>query len=306
MDKLLNLLAIPGPSGDEGAIADYLEGELRGSPDVRLHRIGDNVIAVRGAPRVAIFAHTDTTGYTLGYRRQLIPIGSPAPEDKDELLCSEGLRGRLRTTASAHGQAQLRRVRDAEGNKAKPVPGSRWVYARQPEIKNGAVTAPYLDNRAGVWAALETLARCEHAAIAFSTGEERHGHGARVCADWLFREHRIARAIVADLTWHTSDTPCGKGVVISLRDAFSPRQAFLDLVLKLASESGIAHQREIQSAGSSDGGHLLRSSLPFDWVFVGAPEKNPHTSRERAVVNDLKSMVDMLEYLLRRLTDAEG
>lgn len=306
MEKLLALLKIPGPSGDEGAIADWLYQELGQLPGVALHRLGDNLIALRGAPRTAVFAHTDTTGFTLGYRRQLIPIGAPAPEDKDELLCADGLRGRLRTTTGASGHAQLRRVRNAEGAKVKPAPGARWVYARQPKIKGGFVTGPYLDNRAGVWAALEMLSRCDNAAAAFTTGEERHGHGARICAEWLYRQRGVSQAIIADLTWHSSDTPCGKGPAISLRDAYSPRQVFLDRVLHHAAASGIAHQREIQSAGSSDGGHILRSSVPMDWVFVGAPEKNPHTSRERAAIADLEAMVDLLEELMRRLQDEAG
>lgn len=297
MEKLLEVLAIPGPSGDEGAVADWLQGELQGLAGAKLHRLGDNLIALRGAPRTAIFAHTDTTGFTLGYRRQLIPIGSPAAEDKEELRSADGLHGRLRTAVEAHGAAQLRRVRDAQGEKRKPAPGSRWVYAREPKIKNGFITSPYLDNRAGVWAAMKAFVRCQHVAVAFCTGEERHGHGARVCAEWLYRECRVAQAIIADVTWHTSDTPCGKGVAISLRDAFSPRQAFLDRVLQLAANSPIPHQREIQSAGSSDGGHILRSSVPMDWVFVGAPEKNPHTARERAALADLESMVELLELL---------
>lgn len=305
MEKLLSLLTIPGPSGDEGAVADWMTNELREIPGVALQRFGDNVLALRGSPRTAIFAHLDTTGFTLGYRRQLIPIGAPDPEDKDELVSADGLRGRLRMTSGDRGDAQLRRVRDAEGAKVKPVPGTRWVYARKPKIKGGVITSPYLDNRAGCWAALETLRRCKNAAVAFTVGEERHGHGARVCADWLYRQRNISQALIADLTWHTSDTPCGQGPAISLRDAFSPRQTFLDRVLKHAAASGVAHQREIQSAGSSDGACILRSSTPMDWVFIGAAEKNPHTSHERATIADLERMVDLLAELVLRLQGDE-
>ncbi len=155
-----------------------MANQLREIPGVALQRLGDNLLAVRGSPRTAIFAHLDTTGFTLGYRRQLIPIGAPDPQDRDELISADGLRGRLRATAGDHRHAQLRRVRDGEGAKAKPAPGTRWVYARKPKIKGGVITAPYLDNRAGCWAALEALRRCENAAAAFTTGEERHGHGA--------------------------------------------------------------------------------------------------------------------------------
>jgi putative aminopeptidase FrvX len=264
-----------------------------------MRRIGDNVIVLRGRPRTAIFAHTDTTGFTLGYGRRLIPIGGPDPRDGDLLRCADGLTGRLRRTG--RDEYELRKVRNADEEKVKPTPGTRWVYARSPWMENGVLTAPYLDDRAGVWAAAEALRRCENIAVAFCTGEEAHGHGARVCADVLYREDGITQALISDLTWHTQDTPCGSGVVISLRDAHAPRQAYLDRVLTLAAESGIPHQREIQSAGSSDGGHILRSSVPMDWVFVGAPEKKPHTSRERVTLTDLDAMRDLLAYLADRL-----
>jgi putative aminopeptidase FrvX len=192
-------------------------------------------------------------------------------------------------------------VRDGAGKKAQPTPGTRWVYARETTVEKGVVTSPYLDDRAGVWAAFRALTRCSDVAVAFCTGEEQTGHGARICADYLYRTHGIAQALIADITWDTRETPCGKGVVISTRDATCPRQRFLDRVLTLAAESGIPHQKEIQSAGSSDGGHIQRSAVPMDWVFVGAPEKDPHTSKEQAHLSDLDAMTDLLAYLVDRL-----
>ena len=306
MEKLFTLATLPGPTGDEGAVADWLAAAAGAIDDATLVRIGDNLIVTRGAPRTAIFAHTDTTGYTLGYRRRLIPIGAPAGREGDRLRSSDGLVGRLRAGgergSGERGEScYLRKVRNAAGEKVEPTPGSRWTYARAPEIKRGVVRSPYLDNRAGVWAALAALGDCKNVAVAFCTGEERHGHGARVCAEWLYRERGVAQALISDLTWHTRETPCGQGVAISLRDAFTPRQAFLERVLALAGASDIPHQREIQSAGSSDGGHLLRSATPIDWVFIGAPEKAPHTACERASVADLEAMVDLLVHLVDRL-----
>jgi putative aminopeptidase FrvX len=295
-EDLLALLAIPGVSGDESAVADWVEAKAAAIAGVTVHRIGDNVIALKGGlPRTAIFAHTDTVGFTLGYKRKLIPVGSPAPKDKEPLRCAEGLTGLLRITEDGW---RLKRVRTAEGKRVEPIPGTRWVYDHTPEVKKGAITSPYLDDRAGVWAALQALTRSPNIAVAFCTGEEQHGHGARICADWLYRKHNITQALISDITWHTDDTPNGKGVVISIRDQFSPRQVFLDRVIGLAAESDIPHQAEIQSAGSSDGGHILRSPVPMDWVFIGAPEKVPHTSREQAELSDLNAMADLLTHLV--------
>lgn len=295
-EHLLELLTIPGVSGDEGEIADWLEAALSDAPGVTLTRIGDNVIAVRGTPRRAIFAHTDTVGFTLGYSDTLIPVGGPQPKDREPLRSWPNRTGRLRVREDKGKDGRKRwLLRRTDG---EPFPGSRWVYARPPKIKNGFITSPYLDNRAGVWSALRVLYRASDVAVAFTAGEEQHGHGARVCGDWLYRTHNITEAFIADITWDTEDTPCGKGVVVSVRDAFCPRQRFLERVRIWATRSGVPHQYEIQSAGSSDGGHLLRSPVPMDWVFVGAPERDPHTSREQASLADLEAMTDLLDYLV--------
>jgi len=39
----------------------------------------------------------------------------------------------------------------------------------------------------------------------------------------------------------------------------------------------------------------------MDWLFVGAPEREPHTSRESVRISDLESMVDMLTVLVKWL-----
>jgi putative aminopeptidase FrvX len=275
------------------------------APDAIVTRVLDNVIVTRGTPRVALMAHLDTTGFTLGYKKQVLPIGSPAPRDKERVRCTtpmpdgRPLQGRLRKNETERG-FRLEGIGHDFKAAAAP-PGTRWLYDRAPKIKKGTITAPYLDNRAGVWCALRALARCPNVAVAFTTGEEQHGHGARICAERLYAEQGISRALIADITWHTDHTPCGKGVVVSVRDEFCPRQAFLHCVLDLAGASGITYQREIQRYGQSDGSHLLHSAVPVEWVFVGAPQKRPHTSREKVSLSDLDAMADLLAFLADRL-----
>lgn len=296
LDLLWRLLATDGPSGDEGALADWLEAHLgREWPDVRCERLGDSVIAVRGErPGVAVFAHTDTTGFTLGYDRELIPIGGPAPRDKEPLrpAGASDIGNRLKVRKS--GGWKLRGGTEAQ-------PGSRWVYATEPKRDGDEIISPYLDNRAGVWAALQVLARCPSVAVAFTVGEELSGQGAFVCARRLFEQFGITQALISDITWHTAHIHCGDGVAISLRDRFVPRQRFLNCVLALAEASGIPFQREIESSGGSDGGSIERSGVPMEWVFVGAPEKKPHTSRERVTISDLRGMADLLTFLVNGL-----
>jgi len=301
LDLLWELLALDSPSGDEGIMADWLERWLIPTlPDARVERLGDSVLALRGEkPSAALFAHTDTTGWTLGYDRRLIPIGGPDGKIGDYLRPA-GRQNTGNTFARREdGSWKLKGRTDA-------LPGSGWVYADPPAQKSGKqsdeIRAPYLDNRGGVWAALQALTHCPNIAAAFTAGEETAGGGAIACARRLYETHGIRQALIADLTWHTKHVRCGGGVAISLRDSSLPRRRFLSRVLALAEESGLPFQREIEADGGSDGASIERSGVPMDWVFVGAPEKRPHTARERLHIADLQSMAAMLVYLVNGLS----
>lgn len=298
LDLLWDLLAQDSPAGDEGLLADWLEEWLsREAPDASVERLGDSLVVTRGAaPKVAVFAHTDTTGWTLGYGKQLIRIGGPQGEPGDS----------VRPVRRPDAGCVLAQRKDGawkvSGN-LDAAPGSRFVYAAIPELKDGQIAAPYLDNRAGIWAALHVLKSCPNVALALSVQEETGSHGAGVTARKLYEAHGITQALIADLTWDTKHIKRGRGVAVSLRDSRVPRQSYLNRVLALAESSGLPFQREIESSGGSDGAGIDRSGVPIDWVFIGAPEKAPHTSRERVHVGDLQGMAAMLVHLVNGLSE---
>ena len=210
---LLELLALDSPAGDEGPLADWLEDWLaREVPDARVERLGDALLAVRGErPAVAVFAHTDTTGWTQGYDKTLVRIGGPDGKAGD------GIRPAL---GADTGHVLAPRKDDERGwrikGKVDTEPGTRWVYAAWPEVKHGEVRGPYLDNRGGLWAALLALKACPNIAVALTTGEEVGGPGAMVCARRLWEAHGITQALISDLTWHTKYIKRGRGPAVSL------------------------------------------------------------------------------------------
>ena len=82
---LKTMCAIHSPSGNEVAmkefLLDYIKKESKNwkhKPKV-IHGKGfqDNVMLVFGKPRTAIFAHTDSIGFTVRYGKQLVKIGGP-------------------------------------------------------------------------------------------------------------------------------------------------------------------------------------------------------------------------------------
>jgi putative aminopeptidase FrvX len=294
MERLQELQEIEGVSGDEGRVADFVAATLAGVGGASVRRIGDNLIVTRGAPRVALLAHMDTVGFTLGYDDELIRVGSPHVEGGEAVrstIGGETWRGTV--------------VKDQDGTRLAGAegapPGSRWVYDAPLRREGDVIAGAYLDNRAGVWSAMRVVERCADVAVAFTVGEEHSGRGAALCGRILCDELGIHQALISDITWHTEHIFRGRGPAISLRDRFVPRQRFLDRVLQLAEASGIPYQREIESDGSSDGGILERAGLPIDWCFVGAPQEHPHTPREIVQWSDLEKMVELYVCLVERL-----
>ena len=66
-------------------------------------------------------------------------------------------------------------------------------------------------------------------------------------------------------------------------------------------KSDIPYQLEVEDSGGSDGNILHKSSLPFDWCFIGAAEDNVHTPHEKVAIEDIKSMCLLYKILMKEL-----
>lgn len=297
-DALLGtLMTVEATSGDEERLVDLIVDFLsRQVPAAALHRVGNTLIAKLGHPRVAVFAHTDTVGFTLGYKGNLIPIGGPSVQDGVGVRCTWGdrvLRGCVRVDESEERDFSL----IGEG----PL-GSRWVYDTTPSFGVGSLQGAYLDNRMGVYVGLHLLQALDDVVVAFTASEETSGRGAFDAARWLYENTTVRQCLIADITWATEHVQPGKGPAVSQRDAFVPRKAFFDRVRALAERSGVPHQIEIEASGSSDGGAIERSGLGMDWLFVGAAETGYHTASESLVRADAENMLRLYTALVLGLS----
>jgi putative aminopeptidase FrvX len=117
----------------------------------------------------------------------------------------------------------------------------------------------------------------------------------------MWDKFKINQTIISDITWVTDGVKHGKGAAISLRDSGIPRKAYLRKILALAKESRIPFQLEVESAGGSDGTEIQKSPYPIDWVFIGAPESYVHSPDEKVYLNDLKSMIQLTEFIFTKL-----
>jgi putative aminopeptidase FrvX len=304
---LKELVAIPGISGDESKIKDFLidyieraKCTFKVEPKIIADKeFQDNIILVFGKPKTAIFAHIDTVGFTVGYEKNLIKVGSPKVADDYKLIGRDD-----------KGSVETEMMLLEDENEKVTI---NYVFER--EIERGTclnfppnfrqnetyIQSPYLDNRLGVWVALKVAKTLENGVIVFSTYEEHGGNSVGYIARYLREKYGINQALISDITWVTEGVKHGAGVAISMRDHFIPRKKYLNRIIEIAKNSNIPFQLEVESSGGSDGGLLQKSDVLFDWCFIGAPEDNVHSPQEKVFIKDIASMIAMYELLMKEL-----
>jgi putative aminopeptidase FrvX len=307
MKLLKQLTEIRSASGDEGLMKDFLiqyinENKTKWNVQPEMFYgddFQDTLILVFGKPRTAIYAHTDSIGFTVGYNNNLIKIGGPKLEEGFELVGSDSL-GEIETELMVIEELddykQIQCVFEREIER-----GTNLTFKPNFRETDDYIQSPYMDNRLGVWNALKVAETLENGAIVFSTYEEHGGNSVGFTGRFLHEKYGLRQALISDITWVTDGVPHGKGVVISMRDSSIPRRSYLNKIIDLAKSSGISYQLEVESAGGSDGSMLQKSDLPFDWCFIGAAEDNVHTPNEIVAKYDIMCMVELYKYLMAHL-----
>lgn len=303
MKLLKQLCEIHAPSGEEYPMKEFLlkyiakEKKNWAAKPTVIHgeEFQDCIILKFGKPRTAIFAHMDSIGFTVRYFNQLLPIGSPDAEPGTTLVGkdSKGLiECKLEYDQDNHAFYRFGRTID---------PGTSLTYKINFRDTPSYIETAYLDNRLGIYNALEVAKTLKDGVIVFSAWEEHGGGTVPYLAKYIYEKWNVRQALISDITWVSDGVAHGKGVAISLRDRNIPRKKFVDRIIDIAAKSKISYQLEVEGMGSSDGRELQVSPYPFDWCFVGAPEQYAHTPNEKVHKHDIKSMIALYTKLMQKL-----
>lgn len=303
MELLKTLCSIHSPSGNEEQIhaflLDYINkhySEWNVKPELFFGDDFQNcIILIFGKPRTAVYAHIDNIGFTVRYGKQLVKIGGPQTEDGFRLTGTDS-EGEIDCVLrkSAEGDLSYEFYREIER-------GTDLSFKPNWREEEESVQCSYMDNRLGVWNALQLCETITNGAIVFSCWEEHGGGSVPFLTKFLFEKYNIRKALISDITWATEGVHLGKGVVISMRDSGIPRQKFVRTILELAKESKIPFQLEVENAGGSDGTEIQKQPYPIDWCFIGAAEENVHSPNEKVNKKDIASMVELYRVLVGRL-----
>jgi putative aminopeptidase FrvX len=311
MELLKKLTRVQSVSSNEGQIADFIvtyvlanQNKWQCLPKIYTgDAFQDNVVLVFGEkPKTAVYAHTDTIGYILGYDNELTQVGG-VPYVAGTMLVGQDSHGLVsgKTALLEEMQGEKKKSTCIFDSERTVEVGTMLSYAPIFEEEQNMIHANYLDNRVGIYLALKLAETMQNGALVFSTYEEHNGGSVGFLADFLWKNHGVRQALIADITWESAHIQLGAGAVVSLRDASIPRRKFLNQILDFAKESGIPFQKEIEKSGGSDGSYLQKSNVPVDWCFVGVPNRNTHKRPESINKNDLDNCLKLYRYLLNNL-----
>ena len=306
MELLQKLCSIAAPSGNEAPmkkfILEYLNENISNfkvKPIVISDGIQDCLVLKFGKPKTAVFAHLDSIGFTVRYDRELVKIGGPKSYDGIKLVGKDSI-GEIETEIynyeDDHGNNHIEYLLDREIDRATEL-----TFKPNWREDDQFIQCCYMDNRLGVWNALEIAKTLENGIICFSTYEEVGGGSVGFLGKYIYEKWGVNQALISDITWVTNGVKHGEGVVISRRDSGLPRRSYVDRIIEIADKSNIPYQIEVESTGGSDGNQLQKSPYPFDWCFIGAPEDFVHSPDEKVHKNDVKHMVELYQLLMQKL-----
>jgi putative aminopeptidase FrvX len=339
-DLLRRLLTTPGISGREDRIRAIVKEELAPICDsVRTDRLG-SVIGVRrgNGPKVMVCAHMDTIGFFVrhidddGFIR-VAAIGGFDPrtlvaqrvivQGKNDYV---GLMSSIVRPIHALDEEEAKKtlkmddvvvdlMMPAEEVKANVTIGDSISFHREPLITDAAVSAPYLDDRLGVYVVIEALRRVSdspaevHAVI--SVQEEVGVRGARTSAYEIEPDIGIA----VDVT-DASDLPgvdkaqrntvMGDGCAVSMMNALSisdPR--LIEAIAGLARGAGIAYQYDMLVFGGTDAGAIQIAKAGVPAITLSVPTRYVHTTNETALISDIEATIELLTRFLERAPELD-
>lgn len=302
MKTLRELLQIESVSGDESTMTDFLirythkrMSSWKVTPEIYFgENFHDCLLLKFGNPTTAVFAHMDTIGFMARYENQLVPIGGPEIIEGTILVGKDSL-GSIRCKLHTYQDAVYHDF-------GRPIErGTRLSFEQSVQIDEEFIQASYLDNRLGIYNALQLCETLKNGWVVFSTYEEHGGGSMPYLLNFIQEKNPIKQALISDITWVSDGIHHGEGVAISIRDKYIPRKKFLDKIIALADKSGIPFQLEVEGGGASDGREVQFSPYAIDWCFIGAPEDNVHTPQEKVALRDLGAMVEMYKYLMEHL-----
>lgn len=325
------LLRAPGPSGREDAVAAIVrrEAEAFGAA-VEGDVLGSTVARVAGTDGggrlLALFAHVDQIGVSVTHVTddgllRVRPLATWSPRDAvGHRLRVLGRDGPVTAVARRVGEGDDPSWDDVrldigaatrDEALALVAPGDPAVLVGESAaVAGNRVLSAALDDRVGVYAALEALRRLAaeppgwDVALVASTQEES-GHGGAAAASGRLRPDA---ALVVDVTYEDhplssrdawGEVALGGGPVLFRGPVVSP--LLVERLAAAAAAAGVAHRVEAGKQTDSDADDVFVAAGGIATGLVSIPLRYMHTASEMAQLDDVAAATDVIEAFARGL-----
>jgi endoglucanase len=326
-----SLLRAHGPTGHEHLAYDAVREGVGEVAEIETDSIGNLVARTDGTadgPLLALFAHLDVIGlavahvpddtlipvHTLGNWRPAIAYGQ-----RVEIATANGtVFGVIARRTKDEEKVEWGQLyvdigaRDGEAARSLVAPGDPIVVAAPPvELAGGRVASRSLDNRAGVYVALEALRRLSAEGVAADVAVVAAAHEELGAAGAAAAAHRLRPdvGIAIDVTYSTDvpaedpnkagDHRLGGGPSIFRGPQISP--VVFDTLVQAARAEGIPHTVETGSRTFTDADRTFASREGIPTGVVSIPLRYMHSPVEIADLADLEACVSLVVAFARGL-----
>ena len=314
------LLRAHGPTGHEHLAFDAVREGL-GDAVVETDAVGNLVARATGEtgpPKLALFAHLDVVGLAVSHIADdgLLSVHTlvPAPA-----AVAYGQRVEIRAATGVVPGVIARRSSDAEKiewsnlyvdigarsakeARALVAEGDPMVLFAPPvELAGGRIASRSLDNRAGVYVALEAFRRLggEGIAVVAAAHEELGGHGAQVASASAStrgrarpRRHLRHRRPVAAMCTTPAPTVSAEARRSSVGPTVHPR--VFELLVDAARAEGIDYTVETGAKTATDADSVFASRDGIPTGVVSIPLRNMHSPIEIVELADLEATIRLV------------
>lgn len=323
---LKTLTALPGVSGRENAVREYLNTLLKPyADDMRTDSLGNLIVFKKGTSgkKLLFCAHMDEVGLMIHYvddrgfarftavggidPRTLVAQRVRVQTSKGELLGVIGVKPAHITTESERGRALALKELfidfglPAEEAKKRVEPGDWAVLEREyAEFGDGCVSAKALDNRAGVFVLAEVVRALKDpfydVYAVFTVQEEVGLRGAQTAsygidADVALCLDTTGAADIPGVSPQDYITVLGGGAGLTAMDARTITPAWLFESLKrICDKHDILRQVRVAPRGGNDAGavHLSKTGVPTCGLSI--PTRNIHSNVETVCKRDVENV----------------
>lgn len=334
MEILKTLCELPGVSGREDAVRDYIIEKIKDRADVTVDPMGNVIAFVKGKKRavkkVMADAHMDEVGVIVTYITdggllKFLPLGI----DVSVLL------GRRVSFGSAKGVISMKPIHMLQGDAKTKMPEKDSLYidigATSKEEAEALVSLgdvgvfdePYdtlgdliiskaLDDRAGCWALIDIInLEPEYDFYATFTVKEEIGASAKTAAYTVDPDFAVVveSTTAADLSGVPDEKKVclvGKGATVSFMDrgTLYDKKMF-DCVLNLAKENNIPCQVKAAVAGGNNAAGIHQSRCGVRTVAISVPCRYIHSASCVASADDIKAVRNLTEVAINKAASGE-